>query len=169
VIDVLTTFPQTISKKLMGQRYFIILLTLFPALVCAQKNLYQGFPSLVWPKLYDITFIKAQDRQGEYQKPVFSKGIKALEGKLISVPGYMVPFENGIKSSHFMLSSLPLNACFFCGVGGVETVMEIFLKKEASYTEKPVEVRGVFRLNQSEPDQMIYILDQAEITGEAGF
>lgn len=135
----------------------------------AQKKAYTGFPSLVWPRLYETTFVKAHDANGEYEKPVFKESVKTLAGKTIALPGYMVPFENGIKGKHFMLSSLPLNACFFCGVGGPETVVEVFLKEEVTYTEKPIEVEGTLILNDKNPDQMIYVLKNAVITGEAGF
>lgn len=134
-----------------------------------QKNTYQGFPSLVWPKLYDVTFVKAKDQLGEYDKPVFTDAVKALNGKKVSLPGYIVPFDSGIKSSKLMLSSLPLNACFFCGVGGPETVVEVYLKKEITYTEKPMEIQGILRINDKDPDKMMYILEQAEVLGEVGF
>jgi hypothetical protein len=122
----------------------------------------------VWPKLYDITFQKENDKLGDFDKPIFSVGAKSLEGKTITLPGYMVPFENGIKGSHFMLSSLPLNACFFCGVGGPETVVEVNLKNPISYNEKPIEVQGTLQLNDKDPDKMIYIINDAEYVGEAG-
>jgi hypothetical protein len=135
----------------------------------AQKNNYKGFPSLVWPKLYDVKFVKAKDNLGEYEKPVFSDAAKSLNGKTVSLPGYIVPFESGMKSAKLMLSSLPLNACFFCGVGGPETVVEVYLTKEISYTEKPMEIQGILRINDKDPDKMIYILEKAEVVGEVGF
>ena len=125
-------------------------------------------PSLVWPKLYDITFQKASDKLGEYDKPIFSIAAQSLRGKIITLPGYMVPFESGVKGSHFMLSSLPLNACFFCGVGGPESVVEVNLKVPLTYTEKPIEIRGELFLNDKDPDKMIYIINNAEFIGEAG-
>lgn len=143
---------------------FIISLSSF-----GQKNTYKGFPSLIWPRLYDITYTKASDNLGAYDKPVFSAAAKSLDGKTISLPGYIVPFDNGMESSHFMFSSMPLNACFFCGVGGPESVIEVFLKKEISYIDKPVEIKGVLRLNENDPDKMIYILENAELVGEVGF
>lgn len=152
------------------KRLFIAAIVLFAAVpTFAQKNTYKGFPSLVWPKLYDVTFVKAKDKLGDYEKPVFSEQAKSLNGKIVSLPGYIVPFENGMKSSKLMLSSLPLNACFFCGVGGPETVVEVYLKKEISYTDKPMEIQGVLRINDKDPDKMIYILENAEVLGEVGF
>lgn len=151
------------------KRFLFIAIVLIPELSFGQKAKYTGFPSLVWPKLYDIQFTKGKDQLGEYDKPVFGAGAKSFAGKTIALPGYMVPFENGLKSKHFMLSSLPLNACFFCGVGGPETVVEVYLKEEVTYTEKPVEVEGVLKLNDNNPDKMIYILENARIIGEPGF
>lgn len=137
----------------------------------AQKapSKYNGFPSLVWPKLYDIRFEKTKDTLGEYDKPIFNQATKALNGKVVSLPGYMVPFDNGTKGKRFILTSLPLNACFFCGVGGPESVVEVYLKETITYTEKPIEIKGVLRLNDKDPDKMMYVIEQAEFLGEVDF
>jgi hypothetical protein len=151
-------------------KYFLLFFGIsFSLIGQPSKNTYKGFPSLTWPKLYDITFVKTSDNLGEYDKPVFSAAAKNLNGKTVTLPGYIVPFESGLKSAHLMLSSLPLNACFFCGAGGPESVVEVFLKKEISYTERPVEIQGILKLNDKDPEKMIYLLDQAEITGEVEF
>lgn len=147
----------------------LLLLIISSTATWAQKTTYKGFPSLIWPKLYDISFVKAEDEHGAYEKPIFTDAVKLLHNKTLSLPGYMVPFETGSKSAHFMMSSLPLNACFFCGVGGPETVIEVNLKSAVSYTDKPIEVRGVLKLNDKDPDKMIYQLDNAEVTGEVGY
>jgi hypothetical protein len=130
-----------------------------------QKSIYKGLPSLIWPKLYKISFQK----NGDIDKPLFTKEVIALGNKQITLPGYMVPFENGMKGSHFMLSSLPLNACFFCGVGGPETVVEILLSKPITYTDKPVEIKGKLILNDKDPDKMIYQLVDADFLGAVEF
>ena len=145
--------------------FFSLCLLLVTSFSVAQKSTYKGFPSLVWPNLYNIEFQKEKD----FDKPIFSKETKLLANKIISLPGYMVPFENGMKGSHFMLTSLPLNACFFCGVGGPETIVEVYLAKPIGYTDKPIEVKGKLILNDKNPDKMIYILENAELLGEIDF
>lgn len=135
----------------------------------AQKQSYKGLPSLIWPKLYDIQYVKTVDATSESDKPVFSDAVKAINGKIVTLPGYIVPFTSGLKATHFMLSSLPLNACFFCGVGGPETVVEVFTISPVQFTEKPVEIQGALRLNDRDPDKMIYILEKAEYLGEVEF
>lgn len=147
----------------------LVFLFLFSSTAYAQQSTYQGFPSLFWPKLYDVTYTTGNDDLGDYQKPVFSKAVRALDNTEIILPGYMVPLENGTSSFRFMLSSLPLNACFFCGVGGPETVVEVKLKSKTSYIEEPIEVRGALRLNDRDPDKMMYVLDDAEILGTLDF
>lgn len=154
----------------MNHKLFIVVAaSLISVAAYSQKSTYKGFPSLVWPKLYDITYVKGNDAFGDFDKPVFTESVKSFNGKSITLPGYIVPFENGVKSSHFMFSSMPLNACFFCGVGGPETVVEVFTKKEITYTDKPVEIRGILRLNAVDPDKMIYILEDAEVVGPVEF
>ena len=153
-------------RVLISRSALVIIFFLFSCCCFAQKNTYKGFPSLIWPKLYDIEFVDQDSPEGAIQKPVFSAASKSLDGKRISLPGYMVPFETGIRSSHFMFSSMPLNACFFCGVGGPETVIEVFAKAPTNFNDKPVEITGVLRLNATNPDKMIYILENAEVTGE---
>jgi hypothetical protein len=138
-------------------------------LVCstgyAQKISYKGLPSAIWPKLYNITYQKGDD----YDKPLFTKEVKELANKVVVLPGYMVPFENGMKGNHFILTSLPLNACFFCGVGGPETVIEVYLKTSVTYTDKPIEIKGKLILNDKDPDKMVYILEEAEFLGAIDF
>ncbi len=153
----------------MKSLYKIVALLTIISPLHAQKKEYTGFPSLVWPKLYNITFVKAKDKDGEFDKPVFTTAVTSLNGKPVTLPGYIVPFDAGNRSNHLMLSSLPLNACFFCGAGGPESVVEVFLKSEMTYTDKPMEFKGVLRLNDKDPNKMIYVLEQAELVGEVEF
>jgi hypothetical protein len=148
-------------------KFIAVIVFIFVSSSCfAQKNTYKGYPSLIWPKLYDIEFVDQASVTGDFQKPIFSVATKALEGKKISLPGYMVPFETGLRGTHFMFSSMPLNACFFCGVGGPETVVEVFMKELTNFYDKPIEITGTLRLNSNNPDKMIYVLENAEVIGE---
>lgn len=131
----------------------------------AQNKDYAGIPSLIWPVLYDIKYEKAQDAFGEYEKPVFSEAVKNMEGKEITIPGYIIPFGGTTRSKEFMFSSLPLNACFFCGVGGPETVVQVRMAKSVNYNDKPMEIRGKLKLNENSPDEHFYILEEAEVLG----
>jgi hypothetical protein len=126
---------------------------------------YSGPVSDIWPKLYKTTFETATDANGlPFEKPVFIPEVKALAGQIVTLPGYIVPFRANVKAtSHLMLSSLPLNACFFCGVGGPETAVEVFLKEPVRYTDGRVNIRGKLMLNSASGSQLIFILENAEL------
>ncbi|HEY3430549.1 MAG TPA: DUF3299 domain-containing protein [Cyclobacteriaceae bacterium] len=158
------------ESSFFGRFSFVfILISFFSITGSLAQTKYNGLPSLIWPKLYNVQYVKTKDNLGEYDKPVFSKEAKALDGKVVTLPGYMIPFENGIKGTTFILSSLPINACFFCGVGGPESVIEVNMKQPVSFNEKPIEIKGILRLNNTDPDRMIYRIEQAEYLGEAEF
>lgn len=151
------------------RKTLLLISLLIPFAGFAQKNEYKGFPSTVWPKLYKISYVKGTDQYGDYEKPVFTADVKALQGKRITLPGYMIPFETGQKAKEFMFSSLPVNACFFCGVGGPETVVQVFARSPATFKDRPVNIAGTLKLNDSDPNKMIYILEDAEVVGEIDF
>lgn len=118
-----------------------------------------------WKTLSEVTFKIGQDDFGEVYLPVFSPNIKKIEGKEVTLSGFIIPFEGLFKPNHIILSSLPLAECFFCGSGGPETVAEVHLNGNVKYTEKKVIVKGKLYLNAADPEQLMYVLRDAEITG----
>ncbi|WKN33104.1 hypothetical protein PZB74_07070 [Porifericola rhodea] len=124
--------------------------------------------SKVWKALSGVTYTITEDEYGELYVPVFSEEAKAMEGKIVTVPGYIIPFEGLFKPEHVIVSSLPLASCFFCGSGGPETVMEVYLKEPIEYTESVVAFKGKLKLNDKDYEQLMYILEDAELVGEVG-
>lgn len=117
-----------------------------------------------WERMANVNYEKSTDDYGEIYVPKFGEEVRKLEGKQVTLDGYIVPFEGMFEPKHIILSSLPIAACFFCGGSGPETVAEAFLKEETKYTAKPVTVTGTLVLNGSDYDQLMYILKDAEIT-----
>lgn len=116
-----------------------------------------------WETLSKITYEKSFDEYGELFVPKFSAEIKALEGKEITLPGYIIPFEGMFKPDHIIISSLPIAACFFCGSGGPETVAEVYLAKPIKYTASSVKVTGTLVLNDADFNQLMYVLKNARL------
>ncbi|MFT4738776.1 MAG: hypothetical protein ACJAZM_003383 [Cyclobacteriaceae bacterium] len=114
-----------------------------------------------WKIMEGVSYEKSSDEYGEIYVPVFDEKIKALEGKTVTLPGYIIPFEGMFKPEKLIVSSLPIASCFFCGSGGPETVAEVLMKEPAKYTTKMVEITGVLQLNNSDTDQLMYILTDA--------
>lgn len=111
----------------------------------------------------DVGYEKSEDEYGEIYVPKFGDEVKKLEGKLVTLEGFIIPFEGMFEPTHIILSSLPIAACFFCGGSGPETVAEAYLSKEIVYTTKPVSVKGILTLNDTDYDQLMYILKDAEV------
>ena len=119
-----------------------------------------------WKLLSEIDYTKTTDEYGEIYVPKFSENVKKLEGQTITLPGYIIPFEGMFKPNHIIVSSLPIASCFFCGTGGPETVAEAHLDETVKYTAKLVEVTGVLHLNDTDTNQLMYILKDAKVKSD---
>jgi hypothetical protein len=117
-----------------------------------------------WELLRDVTFSLKEQEYVYY--PAFGSKIRARAGKPIELRGYIYPLEESRYAVHFMLTSLPLNACFFCGVGGPESVVEVEAKLPVKQVDKPVTIRGILHLNDSDPERMMYIIREAVLVAD---
>lgn len=116
-----------------------------------------------WKTLADVKYEKSQDEYGEIYVPKFGDDVQEMNGKTVSLKGFIIPFEGMFEPKHIIISSIPIAACFFCGGSGPETVAEAYLKEEVKYTAKPVTVTGRLVLNDTDYDQLMYILEDAEV------
>lgn len=108
---------------------------------------------------------KYLEKIGEYQFfPTFTPEMKALAGKEISIEGFYVPFapETG---NYIILSKMPMSQCFFCGVGGPETIVEVSFKGTLPKfsTDDLVTVKGKLKLNADDIDHMNFIIIEAVV------
>jgi hypothetical protein len=136
---------------------FVFLTSLFAFNSNAQDT--QG----AWKKLSKVTFKKQYDDLLGFKIdiPVFSEEVKSMNGKEITVRGYIVP-TNGYKShSDFVFSAFPYNMCFFCGGAGPETVMEVESKESITYTAEVITIKGTLELNDEDPNRLMYKLKDA--------
>ena len=122
--------------------------------------------SLNWRTMADVKYEVAEDEYGEIYVPKFGEDVKKMEGKSVSLKGFIIPFEGMFEPTHIILSSLPIAACFFCGGSGPEPVAEAYLREEIKYTSKPVTVTGKLELNNTDYDQLMYILKDATVSFE---
>lgn len=121
----------------------------------------------LWKTLEDVTYEVTKDEYGDLYVPVFSEEIKKIQGEMVEVEGFIIPFEGMFKPTQLILSALPISECFFCGSGGPETVMEITMKEKIKYTTKRVKIRGKLTLNRDNPDKLMYMLEDGVFAGLA--
>ena len=116
-----------------------------------------------WPTLARVSFTKEYDELLglKVDVPKFSTAVKDLEGKQITLRGYVIPTEGYKSHKEFVFSAYPYSMCFFCGGAGPETVIEVFANEPIEYSAEAVEVTGTLRLNGSDPNALMYRLEDA--------
>ena len=78
---------------------------------------------------------------------VFSPEIKQHANKPFELEGYIVPIKDGMKQTKFMLSTLPINQCYFCGKNGVPVMVLVELAEPIKFSYRPVTIKGMLKLN----------------------
>ena len=115
-----------------------------------------------WTLLSNVSYeyIQNLDQNFWYGKATFGEPVLAMEGKEVSIKGYIIPADIG--GGNYYLSAFPFSTCFFCGGAGQESVMELRLKrkKESFKPDEFVTLTGTLRLNDRELE-LNYILENA--------
>lgn len=89
--------------------------------------------------------------------------ILELRGQTLILTGYYIPVAT--KDNSIIISKTPFASCFFCGVGGLETVAEIRLKSEkipSFKADQKITVSGQLQLNTEDWEGLSFILENAE-------
>lgn len=117
----------------------------------------------VWKTLAKITYKKQYDELMGFKidVPVFSDQVKALEGEMVEVKGYIIPVEGYKSHKEFIFSAFPYNMCFFCGGAGPETVMEVESREPVEYTAEQVILKGKLTLNDDDVNRLMYLITDA--------
>jgi len=130
----------------------------------------QGEPTLTsWMTLDDMEMENKFNEEFGFDipYPVFGEGVKELEGKEITVEGFVIPLEGDDDEKIIILSKYPYSQCFFCGAAGPESVIDVLLGKESENEEfvmdQKVKFKGKLKLNSDDLDHLNYILENASI------
>lgn len=98
---------------------------------------------------------------GEYYWcPEFGSIMKGLEGKTVALKGYVLPMDGGF----FVLSMKPMASCFFCGGSGPQSIVDLkFNSPRAFKMDTHLTFKGTLRLNNTNLEELFYILDDADV------
>ncbi len=111
----------------------------------AQHDPSDQIVSANWDVIGDVEFKMAKDDSEMYA--IFNNDIKKRAGKPFELEGYIVPIKDGMKQTKFMLSTLPINQCFYCGKNGVPIMVEVQLAEPTKFTYQTIKVRGTLKLS----------------------
>jgi tetratricopeptide (TPR) repeat protein len=117
-----------------------------------------GVNALPWAVLAET----ALDRQF---KPTFAKYLQQLDGKQISLNGFMQPLGDDLELTSFMLIEYPVG-CWFCEVPEMTGIVLVELPagKTTVFTRGLVKVTGQLTLNATDPENFLYILGKAKVS-----
>jgi hypothetical protein len=93
---------------------------------------------------------------------VFPPALKALNNKVIELPGYIIPTKVGSKFSEFMFSIVPIASCPYCGAGDIPSMVQVKMLTAIPITEKPIKLKGIFIINDSGDDRSEFFLLNAK-------
>jgi len=142
------------------------ILTLILAFVIQSSLIGQSIPTEnIWKTLSKITYKKEYDELMGFKidKPVFGDAIKSLEGKEVTIKGYVIPVEGYKSHKEFIFSAFPYSMCFFCGGAGPETVMEVEAVEGIKYSDEAILLKGTMKLNDKDINRLMYKLVNAKL------
>ncbi len=152
----------------MSRLILLFALLILGTSIQAQDQMADAQDENVWKTLSKITYKKEYDEFLGFKidKPVFATQVEDLEGKEITVKGYIIPVEGYKSHNEFIFSAYPYNMCFFCGGAGPETVMEVESAEAVEYTAEQVVLKGKLKLNPDDVNRLMYLLvDASKVEG----
>ncbi|NRF40350.1 MULTISPECIES: hypothetical protein [Pedobacter] len=123
----------------------VLALLLFTGLaVKAQHNPDDQVMSDNWDVIGSVDFKIVKDTE---MFAIYNNNIKKFANKPFELEGYIVPIKDGMKQTRFMLSTLPINQCYFCGKNGVPIMVLVELTEPIKFTYQTITVKGTLKLN----------------------
>lgn len=120
----------------------------------------EGVNALPWPVL-GATSVSAKG------KPSFVKFLDQLDGKTVTLTGFMQPVKDELAATGFLLLEYPVG-CWFCEVPDPTAMLNVELKagKTTEFRKGLTKVTGTLVLNRTDPEGYLFSLKDARV-GEA--
>ena len=144
----------------MKSKILILMFIAISSVSLAQKR-------ISWDDLAKVTFDEKYFSEFDeyFLYPNFSVSVKALRHQKVTISGYFLDVDP--ENNLYILSKAPMASCFFCGVGGPETAIELQFKTEPKFKmDDIVKITGTLELNRDDIYHFNYILKECEGTIE---
>src|SRR5262249_44055570 len=114
--------------------------------------------ALPWTLLAETTLDKKY-------RPTFAKYLQELNGKQVTLNGFLQPLDEELENSTYMLIEYPVG-CWYCEAPEVTSIVFVELRKgkTKAYTREMVKVTGKLVLNATDPENFLYTISDAKIT-----
>lgn len=87
--------------------------------------------------------------------------VKALDGKTVTIKGFVLPLDGSDKTRHFLLTKRT-PVCMFCPPGEPNEVIEVTSKAPVDWADDMVTVRGRFTLVNDGEKAIFFALRDAD-------
>jgi hypothetical protein len=143
----------------MKKRLIVVAIILFGyiSIVNAQAPTHVPLMTNVWKLIAQKTYVKNANYK---MVPSFPKPLKALQNKMVELPGYIIPTKADYEFQEFMLAVVPYDQCPYCGQGDIPSMIEVKSLKPIKHSDKPVKIKGKLLLNETGDSRSeIFLLD----------
>lgn len=95
--------------------------------------------------------------------PLFTDKMKALNGKDVTLTGFMFPLEQSEKQGNFLLGPFPPSCPFHYHIPP-SLVVEVRAKKPIAFSWDEITLKGTLELPEKDLSGSFYMLKNAEVT-----
>lgn len=120
----------------------------------------KGVNALPWSVVTETTV----DR---HYRPTFPRYLKELDGKQVTLRGFMQPLNDTSELSDFLLIEYPVG-CWYCEQPEMTAILLIEMPegKTCNFTRERVCIRGKLSLNDKDPENFLYTIREARVSAE---
>jgi hypothetical protein len=106
----------------------------------------------------------AETTIGKQSKPSFPKYLQDLDGKLVTISGFMQPIGEDLDISEMMLIEYPVG-CWYCEMPELTQIIYVSLpaEKTTPTTRQVIRVTGRLSLNSTDPEDFFFAIRDAKI------
>jgi hypothetical protein len=117
-----------------------------------------GVNALPWRVIGDTSV-------GRQFKVAFPQYLRELDGKQVTLTGYMQPLGEDTEAASFMLIQYPVG-CWYCEMPEITGIVFVELagEKTVRLTRGPLKVEGKLTLNGTDPENFLFTIGKAKVT-----
>jgi len=107
------------------------------------------------------TDVAYDENTGLYSATLPDK-VKSLDGKVVTITGFILPLEPSEKFTHFLLSKRT-PTCPFCPPGEPDEIIDVVVDQPVEWADDAVKVTGTFGLMNDQEFGMFFKITEARI------
>lgn len=105
------------------------------------------------------TKVTVDEKAGVYHA-AHPAAVQGLQGKALTLSGWMMPLDPSEASTHFLLLAYPMS-CPFCNPANPNEVVEVYTAKPVPFSYDMVSLTGEFSIQNNEAAGLFFRLDKA--------